>query len=376
MNVIRLTVVGLILLGRVPLASAQSELPAAAKEVLKQFEEETAEIHKKAEADVQKRSEKTAVELKKVQDLYCKEAKLDEAVAVRDLIRSLRAGTNRALSRNLPAAAREIYKQHAEEVAEIGNKAEAEARKRQEKIAVELKKVQDHFCKQAKLDEAVAVRDLIRSIRDGVTRALPDPGYVNNQTADIGKVFYYQVTGTTAGQSIYGTDVYTTGSHLGMAAAHCGLLKNGQRGVVKVTILPGQARYTASTRNGVTSYGYGQWGVSFKVERVYGFVRKQAANVQPDPGTLTGFQAQVGQSLLFEVTGSNTGSIWGTEVYTDDSNLATAAVHAGILAAGQKGVVRVYILPGQESYPNTTKNGIASGSWGNWTGSFRVEPVR
>jgi LCCL domain len=359
MNVIRLLVVGLILLGRVPLASAQSELPAAAKEVLKQFEEETAEIYKKAEADVQKRSEKTAVELKKVQDLYCKEAKLDEAVAVRDLIRSLRAGTNRALSRNLPAAAREIHKQHETEVSEIRNKAEAEARKRQEKIAVELKKVQDQFCKQAKLDEAVAVRDLIRSIRDGVTRALPDPGYVNNQAADIGKVFYYQVSGVNTG-SIYGTGIYTPGSYLGKAAVHCGLLKLGEQGVVKVTILPGQASYTASTRHGVTSLACGQRRVSFKVERAHGFVRK-AANVQPDPGTLTGFRALVGQSLLFEITGSNTGSIWGTEVYTDDSNLATAAVHAGILTAGQKGVVRVYILRGQESYPNTTKNGIASG---------------
>ena len=45
------------------------------------------------------------------------------------------------------------------------------------------------------------------------------------------------------------------------------------KGVVKVTILPGQAKYEATTRHGITSYAYSQWGVSFKVERAYGIVR-------------------------------------------------------------------------------------------------------
>jgi hypothetical protein len=44
-----------------------------------------------------------------------------------------------------------------------------------------------------------------------------------------------------------------------------------------VTILPGQASYTASTRNGVTSLACDRRTASFKVERIYGFVRKQAA---------------------------------------------------------------------------------------------------
>src|SRR5262249_44796996 len=160
---------------------------------------------------------------------------------------------------------------------EIEKKAEAEVQKAKDKAAAELKKLQDLYCKEAKLDEAVVVRDLIRGVRDGVGNALPDPGYVNNPATDIGKVLYYQVTGVNAGQSMYGTGFYTTGSPLGMAAVHCGLLQPGQAGVVKVTILPGQANYAASTRHGVTSYGYGQWGVSFKVERVYGLVGKRPA---------------------------------------------------------------------------------------------------
>ena len=38
-------------------------------------------------------------------------------------------------------------------------------------------------------------------------------------------------------------------------------------------------------------------------------------------------RAQYKSSGSFEVTGSDSGSIWGTDVYTDDSNLAAAAVH-------------------------------------------------
>jgi F0F1-type ATP synthase membrane subunit b/b' len=283
MNAMGLSVLSAVLLCGAPEPPAPGDLPPAAKEVLTQFEKVAAEIENQAESDARKGVDQTLVELKKVQDSLCKEAKLDEAVAVRDLIRALRDGTNRIPS-DLPAAAKEVLKQHEDEVAGVHKKAEAEFNKRMDKTLAELKKVQDAYCKEAKLDEAVAVRDLIRAIRGGATNALADPGYVNNQAADIGKVFYYEVTGVDKDQSIYGSDVYTTGSHLGMAAVHTGVLKTGQKGIVKVTILPGQDNYTASTRRGITSYAYGQWGVSFKVERVYGFVGKLPVAASPELG--------------------------------------------------------------------------------------------
>src|SRR5262249_4991238 len=154
-----------------------------------------------------------------------------EAVAVRDLIRHFRAGTTGPLAADLPDAAREICKQHEAEVAAIRKRAEAEFAGRQEKMAAGLQKVQDQLCKEAKLDEAVAVRDMIRAIRDGVANPLPDPGRLIKTPADIGKVFYYEVTGVTD-QILYGTDVYATASHIGTVAVHCGLLKVGETGVV------------------------------------------------------------------------------------------------------------------------------------------------
>jgi hypothetical protein len=270
MRALRIVPLGLVLLCCLSGLSAQVELPPAAREVLKQFEDETAEVEKKTEADLDKWKERRLADLKKVQDVFCKDLKLDEAVAVRDLIRGLRAGADVASFGELPPAAREVCKQYEDELAGIYKQADAEILKRRAKAAAELQKIQDAFCREAKLDEAVAVRDVIRTVREGVTNALPDPGYINNGTTDIGKVFYFQTTGVSTGQSIYGTDIYTNGSHLGMAAVHCGLLKDGQKGVVKVTILPGQVSYAATTRHGVTSIAYGSWSVSFKVERVYG----------------------------------------------------------------------------------------------------------
>ena len=274
MNPVRPAIFAVVCCCAVSNVRAGDDLPPAAKEVAGQFEKEVIAIDRKTELEIAEWRGKTAIELKKSQDAFCKEAKLDEAVAVRDLIRSLERGTFGAFHNDLPAAAKEVCKPLESALIEIQTKAAAQVDEARDRAKSELKKIQDAFCKEAKLDEAVAVRDLIRMLRDGVTNALPDPGYVKNGANDIGKAFYFSVTGVTSGGSIYGTDIYTNDSHLAMAAVHSGVLRAGQQGVVKVTILPGQSQYTATLRNGVTSYAYGNWSVSFKVERAYGIKPK------------------------------------------------------------------------------------------------------
>ncbi len=96
------------------------------------------------------------------------------------------------------------------------------------------------------------------------SNAIPGPANMTQYQNDIGKTFVFKVTGVASG-SLWGTDTYTTDSTLGMAAVHCGLLQPGQTGVIKVTMLPGQAVYQGSTRHGVTSAGYGQYPASFRV---------------------------------------------------------------------------------------------------------------
>ena len=63
----------------------------------------------------------------------------------------------------------------------------------------------------------------------------------------------------------------------------------------------------------------------------------QPAATAGDPGNLVELRGQVGRNFVFDVTGRTDGPVWGDKVYTDDSSLATAAVHAGVLRDGQPG---------------------------------------
>jgi serine/threonine protein kinase/formylglycine-generating enzyme required for sulfatase activity len=98
-----------------------------------------------------------------------------------------------------------------------------------------------------------------------------------------------------------------------------------------------------------------------------------AVDIRPDPGYLKADASNIGQVWYFEVVGADKGRCWGTDVYTTDSSLTAAAVHSGVLKLGEMGVVKVTIMPGQASYPATTRYGISSASWGSWGVSFKVE---
>lgn len=65
--------------------------------------------------------------------------------------------------------------------------------------------------------------------------------------------------------------------------------------------------------------------------------------------------------------------IWGTDVYTNDSSLCTAAAHAGVITLAEGGPITIIREPGRDEYPASTQNGITSEPWGSWGGSFRVE---
>jgi len=82
--------------------------------------------------------------------------------------------------------------------------------------------------------------------------ALPDPGSLMNLQEKIGKSFVFKVTGNVNG-GIWGVGVYTPDSPLATVAVHAGILKNGQTGLVKVTIVPGQNIYVGGQQNGVNS---------------------------------------------------------------------------------------------------------------------------
>jgi hypothetical protein len=95
-------------------------------------------------------------------------------------------------------------------------------------------------------------------------------------------------------------------------------------------------------------------------------------NVLDDPGSLTELRTQVGKTFAFRVTGRADGIVWGTGVYTTDSTLATAAVHAGALKAGESGVVRVTIIAPPPSFAGSTANGVSSSPYGPYPAAYQV----
>jgi hypothetical protein len=365
----------LLLLCWWPLARAGAEVPSAAHEVARQFMADMTELEKQVEPKLARQVAKTVADLKKVQDELSKDGKLDDAVAVRDLIRQLQTGSRPAFTRDVPPA-KEIYNEHKRAMAEVLDKANSDARALRDKAANEFTPIEAQLRKDGKVDDARALRELIKSVRGVIEVQAASGRKITATAADVGKVFYFDLIGADTGGSVWGTDIYTTDSDLSMAAVHAGVLKPGQKGIVKVTILGKRDGFEGSTRHGITSAAWGSWPVSFQVERIGRFGLRLTARVLPDPGTLSSYRSSMGRPLYFEVTGSDQGTVYGTGIYTDDSPLATAAVHAGVLAVGKKGVVKVTILPGQSSYKGSTKNGVVSQSWEAFSGSYRVEPAR
>ena len=64
------------------------------------------------------------------------------------------------------------------------------------------------------------------------------------------------------------------------------------------------------------------------------------------------------------------GNLWGTDVYTNDSSICTAAVHSGLISFQAGGSVTIEIRQGQSSYTQSTRNNVTTKGYGSWHGSF------
>lgn len=69
------------------------------------------------------------------------------------------------------------------------------------------------------------------------------------------------------------------------------------------------------------------------------------------------------------------GTVWGTDIYTNDSAVCVAAVHADVISSAAGGLVLLTWQPGQDSYASTTRNGVTTSEYGAWGGSFTVAPA-
>ena len=81
-------------------------------------------------------------------------------------------------------------------------------------------------------------------------------------------------------------------------------------------------------------------------------------------------RGKVGEEYGYKITGSTEGTVWGDGIYSDDSNIAKAAVLEGKCKIGENRIVCIKIIESKSSYGSCTKNGISSSSWGHWDGSY------
>jgi hypothetical protein len=99
--------------------------------------------------------------------------------------------------------------------------------------------------------------------------------------------------------------------------------------------------------------------------RAAGAMSEEAPGAPIAPGNLSAYQQQFGKELTFSVTGFTpmagaNANLWGTDVYTLDSNLAAAVVHAGLAKPGETVTVRVRILQSPPQFVATFRNNVNS----------------
>lgn len=165
--------------------------------------------------------------------------------------------------------------------------------------------------------------------------------------------------------NVWGTDTYTSDSSVCRAALHAGAVTE-EGGVVTVYPAPGQSSYIGTSRNGVATSNYGAWGSSFSFEA------KDAGAASTSPTCPATFKEHTSAEALTCVCppGLASGTVWGTDIYTNDSSVCRAAVHAGVITT-DGGSITAHPAPGQASYIGTNRNGVTTSNYGAWGSSFR-----
>ncbi|XP_078703693.1 uncharacterized protein LOC144928874 [Branchiostoma floridae x Branchiostoma belcheri] len=175
------------------------------------------------------------------------------------------------------------------------------------------------------------------------------------------------------GGSVWGNVIYTDDSSICRAAIHDGRIEE-TGGEVTVYKQPGRDAYPSSFRNGITTSEYGSWPGSFAFTK-----SPVMPEEQPSEDTVTcSTEARDKQGQSFMIVcpadcASTGGTVWGDGIYTDDSSICRAAIHAGRIT-NNGGEVTVYKLEGQDSYDGSESNGVSSLHYGRWEGSFGFTP--
>ncbi len=169
---------------------------------------------------------------------------------------------------------------------------------------------------------------------------------------------------TTPRGAVWGSLTYTADSAICAAALHAGAVTR-RGGTVTLRMGPGQPRYVGSTRNGLQSMNFGEYRASYQFDGV-----QEAAGPRQCPDDMTAHAGTDEQlTCACPATTNPRGSVWGTDVYTADSAVCAAALHAGAVTR-RGGEVTLRMMPGRPRYPGTTRNGVQSIDFPDYGASY------
>jgi hypothetical protein len=193
----------------------------------------------------------------------------------------------------------------------------------------------------------------------------------------VGQTFTLACSPEGTAHSVWGSDIYTADSSICTAGVHSGLINLQQGGTVTIELRPGRTIYGSSERNGVTTSAYGAYQSSFvfKTPNTEAVVR-DADELTPVlwNTSATMVSGDNGKTFTFKCpAGGHEATVWGTDIYTIDSSICNAAVHAGKLTIESGGPVTIELRPGETAYKGSTRNGIKTNDYGAYGRSFVVK---
>jgi hypothetical protein len=186
---------------------------------------------------------------------------------------------------------------------------------------------------------------------------------------DEGGEFDYECPPGGTIKGIWGTEIYTDDSSVCTAAVHVGLITVEEGGTVTIEIQAGEESYDATVANDVESVYYAAYAGSF----TFPDAPPGSGEFEPSPTswsqTVSGLSPGDSRTIWCSPDGP-LASIWGTDTYTGDSSICTAAVHKGLITLADGGRVTVDVTEGEDSYTGSTANDVTSSDYPAYTLSY------
>ena len=170
--------------------------------------------------------------------------------------------------------------------------------------------------------------------------------------------------------NVFGTNFYTDDSSVCKAALHAGVIRDETGGDVILIIANGEENYQSSYQNGVQAAAHGPNARSITFKDAPQITRIDCYEI----GGSTRFSGPLGTRFTVyceKDCSKKENNVFGNAIYTDDSSVCQAAIHAGLLS-DKGGEIQFILEAGKQLYEGSVKNGIKSQRRGTYLRSFRI----